>query len=148
MDNSEYYMPTLNRELVEKHAGGRPSIYNQSYIDKTNQYIDNLKDSDTVIPSLVGLSLYLGIAEDTVQDWKNQKNKREFSVLCKHILALQHQALLENGLTGKFNAHITKLVLSNAHGYTDNANNNNNITINVSRDGVEINQEKTIEHEE
>jgi len=147
MPSSDYYMPTLNRELITKHPGGRPTLYNQAILDKTNQYIDNLKDSDTIIPSLVGLSLYLGINEDTVQDWKGQKEKKEFSVLCKLILALQHESLISNGLTGAFNAHITKAMLTK-HGYADNANNNNNIQIVVSRDGVEINQEKVIDHEE
>ena len=147
MPEKDYYMPTLNRELITKHAGGRPTKYNPAIIDKALQYLEDFKENEAVIPSHVGLALHLGINTDTLYDWGKQKSKQEFSDILKHILDMQHESLLTNGLTGNFNAHITKLVLSK-HGYTDNANNNNNIQIVVSRDGVAINDKPVIEHEE
>jgi len=146
MPEKALYIPTLNRELTTKHAGGRPTLYNEALLDKAYQYLESLSDPKSGLPSHVNLALYLGINTDTLYSWIKDKNKQEFSDICKTIKDLQHSSLVGNGLTGAFNAHITKVMLTK-HGYTDNANNNNNIQIVVSRDGVEVNQEKVIDHE-
>jgi len=132
MQDKEYYMP------VVKHAGGRPTKYSEAILDKTRQYIEGLSDSEDVVPSYAGLALYLGVNKDTIQDWRKQEDKQEFSVLLKSINTMQEQVLLNNGLTGAFNPHITKAILAKHHGYSDNDNNKGNITINVSREAVSI----------
>ena len=147
MADKDYYMPTLDRSLSIKHVSGRPTKYNQALLDKAYQYLETLDESNSVIPSHVNLALYLGINTDTLYDWAKQKDKKDFSDILKTIKDLQHSSLVGNGLTGAFNAHITKVMLTK-HGYTDNANNNNNIQIVVSRDGVQINDEKVIEHDD
>ena len=48
--------------------------------------------------------------------WAKDENKREFSDILDQINTKQECVLLDNGLTGKFNASITKLMLGK-HGY-------------------------------
>ena len=137
--------PVLNRALITKHAGGAPTKYNEAILDKAIQYANSFEEMGHKVPSVAGLSTYIGINRDTIYSW--MKKHKELSDTVSMMMAQQEQTLLNNGLDGTFNAHITKLVLSK-HGYTDNANNNNNIQIVVSRDGVEVNQDKVIEHDE
>ena len=73
---------------------------------------------------------------------------KEFSDALSMIHTSQEAGLLNNGLTGKFNAHITKLVLSK-HGYNDNQD-NQGISITINRNNTEITKDKqtlTIEHD-
>lgn len=138
-------LPELNRALIAKHAGGAPCLYNDVTLDKAKQYADSYSDLGHKIPSIAGLAVYLGITRETVYQW--MKKHKELSDTISGMMAEQEQTLLNNGLDGTFNAHITKLVLSK-HGYTESANNNNNIQIVVSRDGIEVNQEKVIESDQ
>ncbi len=129
--------PSINRELIKKHPGGAPTLYNAVMLDKAKQYANTYSSEEIghKVPSVAGLAVYLKVTRDTIYRW--MKEYSELSDTISMMMAQQEQTLLDNGLTGVFNAHITKLVLSK-HGYTENANNNNNITINVSRDGVVI----------
>lgn len=137
--------PALNRALITKHPGGAPTKYNEPLLDKVIEYANSYESLGHKVPSIAGLCTYIGVTRETMYQWI--KIHKELSDITSRMLAQQEQTLLNNGLDGTFNAHITKLVLSK-HGYTDNANNNNNIQIVVSRDGVAINDKQVIEHEE
>lgn len=71
-----------------------------------------------MIPTIEGLALCLGIRRETVWVWCKDKQKKEFSNIVEQISAKQARTLANNGLAGKFNAPITKLMLSK-HGYTE-----------------------------
>jgi len=97
---------------------GRPTKYSQEILDKTIEYCNGGYKVDEVIPSIAGLSVWLGITRDTVRLWSKDLDKEEFSAIVAEILALQERTLLKGGLTEDFNASITKLLLTK-HGYSD-----------------------------
>jgi len=97
--------------------------YCKEIIKKTEKYLagdwkkkrksEGCKD---VIPSLTGLSLFLGVTRDTVMSWQRDPRKPEFTKLAREIKALQRNILLQQGLNGEFNSAIARLVLGK-HGY-------------------------------
>ena len=93
---------------------GRPTEYNESVQEKADYYVYNWAELGENLPSRVGLCCYIGIAKSTSYEW--EKSYPDFSDSLKAIDALQEQVLLNNGVSGKFNPTITKLVLNN-HGY-------------------------------
>lgn len=103
-----------------KHPGGRPSKYNKDILEATKEYLLNFKKYGDEIPSIAGLAYYLNISRSTINDWRSQADKKEFSDILENILSQQERVLLNNGLNGTFNANITKLALGK-HGYTDKA---------------------------
>lgn len=107
-----------------KNKGGRPSIYNNDIVEKAKSYIayfmttpqQDLENEMEVMPSIAGLALFLGIHRSTIYDWA-EKNS-EFSDIISHLMDAQELILSNNGLKGKFNPQIAKLMLTK-HGYSD-----------------------------
>jgi hypothetical protein len=69
------------------------------------------------LPTMAGLSLYLGISRSTLYEWKNIYP--DFSDLLERLLAEQEETLINYGLSGEFNASIVKLILCVRHGYRE-----------------------------
>lgn len=102
---------------------GRPTKYNDEILEKAQAYLDGEYVFDgSVIPSSVGLALYLDVNRSTVQDWGKDPEKAPFSTILDRIQAKQHQLLISKGLTGDFNAAIAKLALGK-HGYSEKSEN-------------------------
>lgn len=123
-----------------KGIGGRPSKYNAELIRKAREYLDNYQDNGHTIPTSAGLCLAIGISKETCNQWEKDKNKSQFSEVCRRIRLIQEQSLLDKGLEGTWNSNITKLVLSK-HGYTDNPQGNQGnggITVQVNRGSVRL----------
>lgn len=118
-----------------KHAGGRPTEYNQSILEKSKEYlkicVDEIEEyhktrgekSDgyerlvrVKIPTIEGLAVYLGITRPTVYDWI--KIHPEFSYIIDELQAIQADRLLNNGLSGDYNPTIAKVLLTK-HGYRE-----------------------------
>jgi len=104
-------------------VGVRPTEYNPNVVERAKKYLVSCQDDDSnplrlkvKLPSIEGLALYLDIDRDTVYAW--QKKHTEFSDIVKKVLCVQAQRLLENGLSGAYNASISKLILTK-HGYSD-----------------------------
>ena len=101
---------------------GRPSIYSEELLAKAIEYCNSFNEIDPedmeVLPSIAGLALELNICRDTVYDWIKQPDKAEFSYIAKQLLATQEVSLVNNGLTGRFNPSVTKMMLGK-HGYSD-----------------------------
>lgn len=95
---------------------GRPSKYSPELQAKADEYIFNYHQQEDVIPSATGLCVWLGISRPTLHEW--DRTYPEFSNTLEAIKALQEKSALNNGLTGKFNSTIVKLILAN-HGYSD-----------------------------
>jgi hypothetical protein len=85
--------------------------------DKANEYIENYADHGDAIPSAVGMAVYLNVAKSTLYKWADD-NHFDFSDTLEFCNDAQHVRLMNQGLTGEFNATITKLALSN-HGYSE-----------------------------
>ena len=116
---------------------GRPTIYNQEIMTKALDYMDRFDtEYGDEIPSVGGLAVALGVCRDTLYDWSRQDEKSEFSYMLKQLITRQRTVLLNNGLNGKFNSQITKLVLSK-HGYHDRAQQTDTqVQVIINRGGV------------
>lgn len=100
-----------------KNPVGRPLELTQELIDKANEYASGgYLTRGEVIPSLAGLSCYVGKGRQTLRDYG--EINEEFSTTLEAIQCHQHVLALNKGLTSEFNSAITKLVLFN-HGYHD-----------------------------
>ena len=100
-------------------TAGRPTEYSQEVLDKTYDYLNRAWiEAKDEIQTIAGLALFLKISRDTIYDWSSQEDKKEFSDIVKNILSEQEKTLVNKGLNGKFNASITKLMLTK-HGYSD-----------------------------
>ena len=96
----------------------RPTKYSEAILDKANDYLENHILHGDIIHMLCGLSLHLDICRDTIYAWQNDGDKPEFSYIVSKIMQAQEKKLMNGGITGDFNASITKLALTK-HGYTD-----------------------------
>lgn len=120
-------------------AGGRPTLYNEAILTKTQEYISSCNDGYEVIerpnvkdgrelgteahriekvklPTIEGLAVYLDINKDTIYTWR--KEYEEFSDLIDKLLAKQANMLISKGLSGDYNTVIAKVLLTK-HGYND-----------------------------
>lgn len=99
-------------------AMGRPSKLTSELIAKAETYLDHYNDDgETAVPSAVGLALFLGVSKATIFAWANKDNK-DFLDIFNEIQSCQEKMLFSNGLKGKFNPTITKLMLTK-HDYSD-----------------------------
>ena len=96
---------------------GTPSKYTQEIIEQSKFYRDNLPE-DEAMHSIEGLSDFIGIARSTIYEWISQEDKQEFADIIESILNKQGKSLINNGITGKFSAPITKVILTK-HGYRE-----------------------------
>ena len=101
---------------------GRPSKYTKELQEQADEYAENYADFGDVVPSVVGLADALDIHTRTVQNWAHDEDKPDFLRTLDKINRVQHRVALSKGLTGDFNAAITKLLLHN-HGYSDKTDN-------------------------
>ncbi len=105
--------------------GGRQTEYTEFHNEKALKYASGeWKEDGSVIPSVAGLALYLGVARTTVYKWADENP--EFSYTLERLLSSQELRALNNGLSGEFNPAITKLVLHN-HGYSDKSEIDSNV---------------------
>lgn len=136
------HLDTLPRKKM-----GRPTKYSKKVLEITNDYIENYADHGHKIPSIAGLAVLLKTSRETITRWATEKGKEDFSRMVQLLMASQEQALTCNGLDGTYNSGITKLILSNNHGYHEKPEGNQGVTINVvvNRDGegVTIEGEKS-----
>jgi hypothetical protein len=122
--------------MTKKNKNGRPLKYKESFNDEVDKYLDQCQDSveefhktrgdksDTYervqkvkLPTIVGFSVYLGVNETTVYDWA--KKYPSFSQSLGRIKDVQHQKLIDGGVSGTYNSTIAKLMLSSNHGYKE-----------------------------
>ncbi|MFP5263733.1 MAG: terminase small subunit [Blastocatellia bacterium] len=104
--------------MPNKMPAGRPTEYGPRIIKQAQEYLKKYREFDEVIPTIEGLSVYLGIRRSTIYDWASQEDKKEFSDILESILSMQGKTLVAKGLSGDFNSTITKLMLSK-HGYRE-----------------------------
>jgi hypothetical protein len=99
--------------------GGRPTKYNDEILAKAKAYVDGgYADCGDVIPQMAGLAIELSISRETIYDWCDDPNKKEFSDIVAKCLRAQERRLLNGSLTGDLNPTIAKLILTK-HGYSE-----------------------------
>jgi hypothetical protein len=108
---------------------GRPTKYTEDVLSLARDYLDGAylepcenENENEVIPSVAGLSAFIGISRSRVYEWAGQEDKAEFKDILESILAKQERILVNNGLKGTFNSAIAKLALGK-HGYSDKSEN-------------------------
>ncbi|MEF3108642.1 DNA-packaging protein [Raoultella sp. WB_B2P2-3] len=102
--------------MATKNKVGRPSKFAES-LEKAKEYLmGGYEAVGDVVPSVAGLACYLGVTRKSIYEWA--KGSDELSDTLEGILSMQENKLINKGLTGDFNATITKLMLAN-HGYSD-----------------------------
>jgi len=92
----------------------RPSKYNASILEKSEDYIKNYIKYGDEIPMIDGLALELGIHRDTVNDW--EKKYPEFSDIVRTLMTHQGRKLMNGSLNGSFRERTATLALSSNHG--------------------------------
>lgn len=102
-----------NRQM---NMAGRPTEYNEEILSQARNYLENYKKLGDEIPSNAGLAVHLGLSRETIQAWRKEVGKEEFSYILAAIQVKQENVLINKGLSGDFNSNITKLVLGK-HGY-------------------------------
>lgn len=135
-DDIKKYEPEYKARETRGKGFGRPPKYDDEMLEQAYDYImGGWKETGQQVPSKVGLALYLGVVSSTVDKWElegnsgeaEHENKVDFSGICKAVMDMQHQCLMNNGLTGLFVAPITKMMLTK-HGYSDKVENVNTNT--------------------
>lgn len=110
----------MKKETKVKNPVGRPNTTAQEQAERcetARKYLlGDWKEFGDVIPSLAGLACYMGKTRETIYAWRDAD--KNFSDIVLSILAMQERQLLNGGLSGDYNATISKLVLSK-HGYSD-----------------------------
>ena len=95
---------------------GRPSKYDESFVNELENYLATTGKEQTSLPTKQGFALWLGVDEDTLNNWAKEHDK--FFGALKKLMLLQGQQLIDDGIYGgkEVNATIVKLLLQNNHG--------------------------------
>ncbi|ULJ60787.1 DNA-packaging protein [Wielerella bovis] len=116
----------------EKRPVGRPSELNADVIECAWAYVKGgFRDVPNLIPSIAGLAFVLGKSRECMYEWARQNN--EFSDILSAIQITQEMMLIDGGLSGDFNATITKMMMTK-HGYSDKVENEVSGSLNMNID--------------
>ena len=96
---------------------GRPTKYSDDLQAQAEEYILSYEDLGELVPTIVGLAIHLDVTTKTIYNWATEE-KPEFLRIFTRVDQLQHRALVNGGLSGKYNPAITKMMLTK-HGYSD-----------------------------
>lgn len=112
-----------------KHAGGRPTKYDPSFLGLIDQYLTTVGREQTKIPKRVDIALLLNVDEDTLNNWANARvkdkdgndtNERlypEFFGALTRVDMMQKSQLMDDGMYGgkEINPQIAKFLLEANH---------------------------------
>ena len=100
-----------------KNLGGRPTKYKGTEtLLQVSEYLEVYGNMDEALPTIAGLSLFIGVNKDTLYQW--EKAHDEFKLAMDSLRARQEVKALTKGLRGDYNSTMAKLLLTK-HGYSD-----------------------------
>lgn len=121
---------------------GAPTIYEDNFIDKVDEYLEQSQDewdefhktrgvaSDGYerivkvrLPSREGFSSFIEVSVDALADWEIKYP--EFGGALRKIDKEQKQRLMNEGLANNYNPTIVKLLLSANHGMAERTDSKN-----------------------
>lgn len=107
--------------LYNNPMTGRPTKYDPDKTpDQVWEYLNTYNlDGKEVIPTVAGLSVFMGVHKDTLYEWAKHEDKKAFSDAFKWVMPNQEVALLNGALKGEMNPVIAKMVSVSNHGYSD-----------------------------
>lgn len=120
---------------------GRPTKYESRLCSVAMDYTEKCKKTGT-LPTIEELATLLGVGVRTIYDW--EENHKDFSHTIQQLRETQKHLLINNALTGKYNARFATFLLKASHGYKENeslvTNNQNymNIQPEVLADALRI----------
>ncbi len=119
------------KKAKKKHAGGAPSKYKKEYntIEYLQGFFDQCDEKKELI-SLCGLAVYIGVCEETLQEWG--RKHPEFSVSMGKIKQRSQNMLANGGLSKTYDSRMARFLLSANHGLregTDVTSGGESITI-------------------
>ncbi len=91
-------------EVKAKHAGGRPSKYNEGMLMKAKDYYDlcsGKKDGKKRMPFIEELAMECGVNDDTIIEWTKIDENEEYSATIKNIKNLQKLRTVQQGYGAK-----------------------------------------------
>lgn len=97
-------------------SAGRPTKLDESMQQRADHYVTHYREAGDIVPSRAGLACHLGVSRETLARWS--KRDERFRGTLKRLSDHQERMAWNGGLSGEFNAPITKLLLAN-HGYSD-----------------------------
>ncbi len=122
----------LAKQRPGVNKGGRPDTITPTTIDKAREYVEGAWSSvmNDVVPTVEGLAEYCGVTRQSVYE------AEEFSYMLQLVNRLQARMVVNKGLTGEYNAAISKLILSK-HGYVERTEQSNTHEV-VSNASIEV----------
>ena len=111
---------------------GRPTLYSPSVLDEVGNYLRSCNDEQdgknirVNLPKVEGLARYLSVSKDTLYEWA--KRYPDFSDALREVKNEQYCRLIDEGLAGRYNPAIAKLMLSANHGLTEVSKSINELT--------------------
>lgn len=105
---------------------GRPSKYNEGFIREIDSYLDVTGREFTVLPTIQGFALRIGVSCDSIERWS--KEYPEFCGALEKLKNKQAEQLINDGIYGgkEVNSTIIKLLLQNNHGMKERVDNTTN----------------------
>lgn len=108
---------------------GQPTLFDDHMVEGAREYLTTFDgDEEVSIPTRAGLSLHLGVSKSAIDRWEKTEEHPEglvsseiysqFRKELNRLRAIAEDKLIKKGLTGDYNAAITKLMLTK-HGYSD-----------------------------
>lgn len=114
---------------------GRPSEYNETILQRTQEYMESYEQVGDAIPSVAGLAVFLEVSRKTIYNWADAHP--EFLHILDQLLAKQEKTLFDKGLKNEFNSTITKLALGK-HGYSEKLETDNKHEVLATITGMRI----------
>ena len=107
------------QEYIPRNQGGRqPSVNLDEVTAKVREYIaTGYEAAGHLIPSLAGLCDTMDITKSMLYVWESERP--DLAEALAKLKQRQELVLINNGLSGKFNNAICKLMLTTNHGYSD-----------------------------
>jgi DNA-binding XRE family transcriptional regulator len=130
----------------DKNKGGRPTLYKPEYAKQLLEFFDvpataQVTDEEGIpmtnaagnpvmavgeFPTKAGFACEIGVDRDTLNEWSNAtledgetKKHPEFSVAYKQAELFQERILIQNALTGRYNAAFSIFTAKNVIGWRD-----------------------------
>lgn len=129
----DYFLKVWYNKIMEKNLGGRPTKYDESFVEKAEEYLELHQDEEVQVvkqssekyemfdnklkvklPTIEGFARFLGVNKTTLYEW--EKDHKDFSNALDKIRTEQQERLINSGLSGDYNSTIAKLILSSNHG--------------------------------
>lgn len=110
--------------MSQSENRGRPTSCTDKFLQDAKDYVENYDKYGDEFPSIEGMSIETKVCRGMLQDWAGAKTYEEspnieiFRDIHNVLMAKQGRILKNNGVNGKFNSLITKLMLTK-HGYSD-----------------------------